>query len=978
MNEELKIIIRAVTTDARKNIEAVKGELREVSQEAQATSSKIGAAMKGVAGAVGVAVTAITAAVTAIVAFGKSTLEVQKQIGQLNAAFAAAGKTAHEAATVYNGLFRFLGESDTAIEASNLLIKLTQDEQNLTEWTKILKGVYATFPDSLPIEGLVESANETARVGQVTGSLADALNWAGESEDAFNEKLARTTSLSEREALIRSTLNNLYGTAAAIYENNNKALLDYNESQARLQTKTAELGATITPLLTYLNNLGTTIITYIKPAFELVIPYIAGFVLWLTEAISRAAIFTGVMSSSSESIAQVGDRTSKALGTAKASTQGVVSGLNQVKKAAEEAKRAALGFDELNIVPSGKSSAGASAGGVSPDTGLNAGLGSLDLSDSLQSLENFKGQVEQIKNDIDAWMEEWGWTLKTIGAILATLSVRGLIVQFGKLIGLGDEFAKALSFKGLATGFTKLTGWLGAVIGLLKEGNSFWSVMGAAFPKLAGMLSKVGSAIAGVAKGVAGVVGGLSGGWIALIIAAIVVLTSAIYFLWENWDAVVQKVKEFCNSNLVPILNEFKSSFAALWGAIQELGAAFANLGVSIYNALPDWLQDWLYNICEGVKQVVAAIWEWVKSVDWLEVIGTAIEWLGGFITAILGGTIGGAIQSVLNLVESAVQIITGVVQIISGIVSGLINGIVGLFTGDFSKALDSVELIWEGIKNVFKGAVDAVLGTVWGFIEGIINWFKHMWDVLVGHSIVPDTIEAIIKWFLELPKRAVKIVADFAGEVIGWFGNLFSKAYSATLNAFKGAKNGFANVWSNIKAGFGNVADWFKNTFTKAWTAVKNVFSTGGKIFDGIKDGILNGLKAVINGLINGINNVIAVPFNGINKALKKIKDVNIMGAKPFDWMPTISVPQIPKLARGGIIDQATLAMIGERGREAVVPLENNTEWMDKLVDKLTARTNTPSKIVLMLDSKELGWANINSINNITRQTGALQLVLA
>ena len=68
---------------------------------------------------------------------------------------------------------------------------------------------------------------------------------------------------------------------------------------------------------------------------------------------------------------------------------------------------------------------------------------------------------------------------------------------------------------------------------------------------------------------------------------------------------------------------------------------------------------------------------------------------------------------------------------------------------------------------------------------------------------------------------------------------------------------------------------------------------------------------------------------------------------------------------------------MIGERGKEAVVPLENNTEWMDKLADRIAQRNETPSKIVLMLDGKELGWANIHSINDITKQTGSLPLVV-
>jgi SLT domain-containing protein len=92
---------------------------------------------------------------------------------------------------------------------------------------------------------------------------------------------------------------------------------------------------------------------------------------------------------------------------------------------------------------------------------------------------------------------------------------------------------------------------------------------------------------------------------------------------------------------------------------------------------------------------------------------------------------------------------------------------------------------------------------------------------------------------------------------------------------------------------------------------------------------------------------------------------------------LPTISVPQIPKLAKGGIVDEATLAMIGERGKEAVIPLENNTAWMDILAEKLASRQKGPEKIVLMLDGRELGWANINSINSITRQTGSLQLQL-
>ena len=86
----------------------------------------------------------------------------------------------------------------------------------------------------------------------------------------------------------------------------------------------------------------------------------------------------------------------------------------------------------------------------------------------------------------------------------------------------------------------------------------------------------------------------------------------------------------------------------------------------------------------------------------------------------------------------------------------------------------------------------------------------------------------------------------------------------------------------------------------------------------------------------------------------------------------------EVPQMAKGGIVNSATLALFGEQGREAVIPLENNTEWMDVLANRIAERNNTPSKIVLMLDDKELGYASINSINGITKQTGKLQLALA
>ena len=106
-----------------------------------------------------------------------------------------------------------------------------------------------------------------------------------------------------------------------------------------------------------------------------------------------------------------------------------------------------------------------------------------------------------------------------------------------------------------------------------------------------------------------------------------------------------------------------------------------------------------------------------------------------------------------------------------------------------------------------------------------------------------------------------------------------------------------------------------------------------------GITDGILSPFKTIVNALIDGINKVVATPFNALNTALTKIKNISILGTTPFkNVIKTISIPKIPKLAQGGIVNRPTYAQIGEAGREAVLPLDRNTEWMEELAKKINS----------------------------------------
>ena len=191
----------------------------------------------------------------------------------------------------------------------------------------------------------------------------------------------------------------------------------------------------------------------------------------------------------------------------------------------------------------------------------------------------------------------------------------------------------------------------------------------------------------------------------------------------------------------------------------------------------------------------------------------------------------------------------------------------------------------------------------------------------------------------------------------------------------------------SGIKEAFKGIPEWFRTTFTTAWTNVKNVFSKGGKVFTGIKDGILSGLKSVINALIRGINRVVAIPFNGLNAALNKLKNVKILGRKPFSKLiGNISVPQIPMLAKGGVITSPTIAMMGEyagakTNPEIVTPQSILKETInssnDELINALLGATGriikaiNDSNVTLEGDAKGMFKIIKKEADNYTYRTG-------
>lgn len=299
--------------DAADDTEELNGNLSNVA----------GGGLKAMGAAIGAAIAGLTAA-------AEATRDYRMEMGKLDTAFTDNGFSSQAATGAYKELVGVLGEYDQSVEAANHLAKLTDNEKDLAKWTgDILPGVFATFGDSLPIEGLTEAANETAKVGQVTGPLADALNWAGISEDKFNESLAKCTTEQERQALITETLAGLYGEASEAYKETNADVIAANQANAAWLESMAQVGATVEPVITKVKTMGAELIEKLVPAIQWIVnnlPMVAVIVGGLMAALAafKLSILVGSLGGIAATIGLIKTALSTLWGTMLANPVGLV------------------------------------------------------------------------------------------------------------------------------------------------------------------------------------------------------------------------------------------------------------------------------------------------------------------------------------------------------------------------------------------------------------------------------------------------------------------------------------------------------------------------------------------------------------------------------------------------------------------------------------------------------------------------------
>ena len=292
---ELFKLLGTVAVDNSSAIKAMDDTAKKAGATSTETSeafSKIGSVAGGIAKGIGIAGAALGGAWIAAI---EGSREYRTEMGKLDTAFVSNGHSSEAAKQTYSDLNAVLGDTGQAVEASQHLAKLTDNEKDLQTWTDICTGVYATFGASLPIEGLTEAANETAKTGLLTGGLTDALNWAGISEEKFQEKLDKCSNEQERQKLIMDTLNGTYSKASEQYKETNKDVIASQKAQEKLTDAFAEVGRIGEPILTAIKDKVADMATAAIPHLENFVQKVKDIITWVKENQTTIDIWIGVI-----------------------------------------------------------------------------------------------------------------------------------------------------------------------------------------------------------------------------------------------------------------------------------------------------------------------------------------------------------------------------------------------------------------------------------------------------------------------------------------------------------------------------------------------------------------------------------------------------------------------------------------------------------------------------------------------------------
>lgn len=375
---------------------------------------------------------------------------------------------------------------------------------------------------------------------------------------------------------------------------------------------------------------------------------------------------------------------------------------------------------------------------------------------------------------------------------------------------------------------------------------------------------------------------------------------------WQLLNEIADKMSEKFPV-LEPIFDVLKSTLSLIAEVAESAGRGLKNIWDNFLSKVVGVAWDAFSGFLKGLADTLDRISKNKIAVDTLTTIVGSILGIVAAAKTLIG---------VITLVKSAIEAVSVAGGVANAIFAANPIGLIITAIGALIAVVIEVITYWDYLVLIWDTFVDE-----WTTgIQAIGREFKKAWDNIVG----------AFEWFIQQWRDGCDAIWD------------------NVVNAFSNVVGFFKDIWDGIKKTFQNIGQWFSDRFTEAWNNIKDAFSKVGEFFGGIWDSIVStfstigikvadaiggAFKTAINGIIwtvEGALNFIPNAVNGAIDLINKLPGVNISA------IPTIS---LPRLARGGVLKKGQVGLLEGSGDEAVIPLSQNTEWIDKVAEKLSEK---------------------------------------
>jgi tape measure domain-containing protein len=421
---------------------------------------------------------------------------------------------------------------------------------------------------------------------------------------------------------------------------------------------------------------------------------------------------------------------------------------------------------------------------------------------------------------------------------------------------LGPSLSKLIqdsgpAFNGLINGFQKLVDWIGKAI-------DWYDKLSPQNQKLFKIISLITIAL-GPAVLIFGALGSAIAGITALVSVLISPVGAVVVGIIALGAAVFGIIKYLQNAYKEG--GKFKEIWDKVWDSVMKL----------LEPLKKQWNEVWT-QIKEGWAQLSAAFMENKQAfLDILKIIGV----IAGVIAAVVVGVLFAAIKGVLAAIGPLFKAIASLISGIMKILGGVIDFIVGVWTGDWGRAWDGIKKIWDGLWDAIIGTITNIIGSIWalvkGFVTGIGDFFSWLYNLLVGHSIIPDMVNAILGWFRKLVDLGKSIISNLGAYFSAFYNIYIAPFVNAVRNGIEKAVSFFTSIPGKIKNAFSSAGSWLVNA--------------GRNIVDGLVEGVkrMSGvLKSAILNLIPGpVKSIVAkaLDINSPSKVFKKYGQYVVQG---------------------------------------------------------------------------------------------------